>query len=431
MLPTARSTALLLFLLAPASLVLGLLGCGGKEPVRDGAAEPLRIIIDPNPPFAAAVRQLAARFGAQTGIPVEIVEAPQNITQRLNQYHQLLASPGARMDIYMIDVIWTAKFPGRFVDLAPHFGGELDAFFPAIIDNNTVAGELIAMPWFASAGLLYYRSDLLAKYGYTDPPRTFDELEEMAAAIQRGERSEGNGDFHGYVWQAAPLEGLTCNFVEWYAAHGGGTLQGDGGGLAIDRAIATRSIERAARWPATISPPDLPSWSEDAVRESFREGNVAFLRHWPFGISYYGGGDSPVADVTGVAPLPGDPSASCLGGWQLALSRQSNQPENALRFIRFLVSAEAQETLLTEAGFLPSRRELYRDPGLLGSLPSLPTLGGIFETATPRPSREFARNYNAFSALVQQTLGEVFAGALTPPEAAARIQEQGQRFLPE
>lgn len=412
-------------------VVMALAACESREPEPDDKGEPLRLTIDPNPPFVSAVHNLTARFTRETGIPVDVVPAPQNITERLNQYHQLLASPGSRMDLYMIDVIWTREFPGRFVDLSQSFADDIADFFPSIIENNTVAGELVALPWFASAGLLYYRADLLEKYGYQHPPRTLGQLEEMAAAIQEGERAEGHTDFHGYIWQAAPLEALTCNFVEWYAAHGGGTLQDDSGGLAIDPAIATRSIGRAAGWLATISPPDLPSWSENRVRESFREGNVAFLRHWPFGIRYYGGGDSPVADRTGVAPLPGSPSASALGGWQLALSRQSRQPENALRLLRFLLSPESQHTLAHDAGFLPTRPALYGDEALLEEIPSFPILREIFETATPRPSREFGRNYNAFSALVQQTLLRVFEGDLSAEQAADIIQDQGRRLLPE
>ena len=32
------------------------------------------------------------------------------------------------------------------------------------------------MPWFGDFGILYYRTDLLKKYGYKSPPKTWDQL---------------------------------------------------------------------------------------------------------------------------------------------------------------------------------------------------------------------------------------------------------------
>jgi trehalose/maltose transport system substrate-binding protein len=46
---------------------------------------------------------------------------------------------------------------------------------------------------------LFYRVDLLRQYGYRAPPKTWDELERMAARIQAGERATGSQDFWGFV----------------------------------------------------------------------------------------------------------------------------------------------------------------------------------------------------------------------------------------
>ena len=85
--------------------------------------------------------------------------------------------------------------------------------------------------WFRSHGsqmpaLLYYRTDLLEKYGYKEPPKTWEELTEMAKKIQDGERKAGKPDFQGFVFQGKASESVTCNAIEWVYSYGGGTHRG-------------------------------------------------------------------------------------------------------------------------------------------------------------------------------------------------------------
>jgi trehalose/maltose transport system substrate-binding protein len=82
----------------------------------------------------------------------------------------------------------------------------------------------MALPPFTDAGVLYYRTDLLSKYGFRQPPGTWEELKEMATKIQDGERKAGRSDFEGFVFQGASYEGLTCDGLEWIYSYNGGTI---------------------------------------------------------------------------------------------------------------------------------------------------------------------------------------------------------------
>ncbi len=84
----------------------------------------------------------------------------------------------------MIDVIWPGDLAEHLIDLNQYGAADVTPeHFEAIVVNNTVDGALVGMPWFTDGGLLYYRTDLLEKYGYDGPPATWDELEEMAQTI--------------------------------------------------------------------------------------------------------------------------------------------------------------------------------------------------------------------------------------------------------
>jgi trehalose/maltose transport system substrate-binding protein len=60
------------------------------------------------------------------------------------------------------------------------------------VENNTVDGKLVGMPWYTDAGLLYYRTDLLEKYGYDARPPPGTSWKRWPQTIQEGERAEGN-----------------------------------------------------------------------------------------------------------------------------------------------------------------------------------------------------------------------------------------------
>jgi trehalose/maltose transport system substrate-binding protein len=116
----------------------------------------------------------ADRYMAENpGIKIEALSTPDLATDRLGLYLQFFEAQSPDLDVYMIDVIWPGDLAEHFVDLY-EYGAEAQAkeHFPAILENNTVDGKLVGMPWFTDAGLLYYRTDLLDNYG-PSPGRTW------------------------------------------------------------------------------------------------------------------------------------------------------------------------------------------------------------------------------------------------------------------
>jgi len=174
----------------------------------------------------------------------------------------------------------------RSIDLKKYFKeDEIKAFFPRIIQNNTVGGKLVSIPWFADAGLLYYRTDLMEKYGDKGPPKTWEELTEMAKKIQDGERKAGNPDFQGFVFQGKASESLTGNAIEWVYSFGGGSIVELDKKVTINNPKAIKALEAAKSWVGTISPLDVTKYGEEEARNIWQPGTPPLCEtgrtRWP------------------------------------------------------------------------------------------------------------------------------------------------------
>ena len=159
-------------------------------------------------------REGAEAWAARTGHTVKLVSTPNSSSERLALYQQLLAARAPDLDVLQIDVVWPGILAGHLVDLSAAAAAVRGEFFPQLVGNDTVGGRLVALPWFVDVGLLYFRSDLLERHGLA-VPRTWQELTDTAARIQRAERAAGAPRLWGYVWQGRAYEGLTCDAIEW------------------------------------------------------------------------------------------------------------------------------------------------------------------------------------------------------------------------
>jgi trehalose/maltose transport system substrate-binding protein len=366
--------------------------------------------------------ELAERYmEAHPGVQIE-VRPGSALTDELFATYTLHFEREAGVDIVQLDVIWPGTFAINYmVDLYQYGAAEhVGAHFPQAVNNNTVGDKLIALPWFTDAGLLYYRTDLLEKYGFDGPPATWNELEEMARTIQEGERAEGNADFWGFVFQALPYEGLTVNALEWIASAGGGTIISPEGVVTVNNAAAAAMLERAASWLGTIAPRAVLGFTEEESRSLWQAGNAAFLRNWPYVYPLANHPQSPVAGKVGVARLPsldGETPAAGLGGWGLGVTNFSAHPEVAADIVFYFASHDAQKRRAIEGGFAPTLPALYEDDEVLAANPFFADLVEVLETTMARPSAVSAPHYQEVSRAFYEAVHSVLRGEISAEEA--------------
>ncbi len=362
----------------------------------------------------AFLRSQLDKFEEQTGHTVTVVPMPSSTTDQFGQYRLWLAAGNTDIDVYQTDVIWAPQLADQFLDLAEAAADVVGDHFPSIIESQTVDGKLVALPAFTDAPALYYRKDLLEKYG-KEVPTTWADLETTAKEIMDGERAEGNADMWGFVFQGNAYEGLTCDALEWVMSNGGGQIVEADGTISINNEQAAAAIDRAAGWVGTIAPDGVLGYMEEESRGVWQLGNSVFMRNWPYAYALGNGDDSAVKDLFDVAPLPagdgeGARSAATLGGWNVAVSKYSPDPEAAIELALFLSSSEVQKERAINQSNLPTIEALYDDADVAAAQPIIPNWKEIFQNAVPRPSAPTKTDYNEVSSLFWSAVHNTLSG---------------------
>ena len=400
-----------------------------------GAAVTVRLTGEPGGEGGRYSRALAEEWAQKTGNKVEYYWRPSDGSVALQLYQQYWAAKSPDVDVYQIDVIWQGIAAPHAVDLKKYYKeDEIKAYFPRIIENNTVGGKLVSIPLYTDAGILYYRTDLLEKYGYKEPPKTWKELSAMAKKIQDGERAAGKPDFQGFVFEGKASESLTCNALEWIYSYGGGSVIEPDKKVTINNPNAIKALNAAQSWVGTISPAGVTTYDEEGARNVWQAGNAAFMRNWPYA---YALGADPKSAVSGkfdftVLPKGGNNgnNAACLGGWQLMISAYSKVPDAAADLVRYLSSAELQKKRAIAFSVLPTLPALYSDPDVLAKCPWFKIMVDVFNNAVARPSTVSGADYNQLSTSFFQNVNKVLTGGESAQEAVSQVDNVAKRLLP-
>ncbi len=369
-------------------------------------------------------------YEKQSGNTVKIVEMPASSTDQFGQYRLWLSAGNADIDVYRTDVIWAPQLAAGFVDLSDAMKDMAAEQIPSTIASQTVGGKLVAFPIYTDAPALYYRKDLLEKYG-KEPPKTWKEMAETAKEIQDKERAAGNSQLNGFVFQGAPYEGLTCDGLEWVASHGGGQIVDEKGDITINNPKAVAALEQAKGWVGTIAPEGVLAYKEEESRGVWQTGNAVFMRNWPYAYALSQGVDSEVAGKFDVEPLPagaGGQSAACLGGWNLAVSKYSKHQKEAIDLVRYLASKQAQKERALGSSRLPTYPELYKDPEIAKQVPIVAAWESVVANAVPRPSAPTKGQYNEVSKDFWTAVNETLAGRGSAADNLDRLEKQLRRL---
>jgi multiple sugar transport system substrate-binding protein len=410
-------------LLAALLTLLFIAGCGGDddeggaagEAKKVGTAKPSGNVTwcigkDTTGAFSTVVKNFNK---ANPDANAKLLELPESADEQRRLQIQRLRAESPECDVLGMDVIWTAEYAaqGWLTDVTDAVEKRQDAFIPTTLESAKFEDKYFAVPFNTNAGFVYYRSDEVPQ-----PPEDWEAL--------YSEAKKGNG----LVYQGARYEGLTVDFLELLYSGGGSVVSDDGKQATADsqevRDVLTfmrKGIEDGS------VPKAVTTYKEEESRRAFESGNATFMRNWPY--AYALGKESKIADDFDITTFPaykGGEGAGVLGGYHLAISAFSKNPEGSLAFINFATEPEQQVIQASKASLPPVLTEVYSDPEVKKAMPFAAELLKAVEQAKPRP---VSAVYPQLSEAVYNNVFAALQGDMSPDEAAKKMNEEIQKAI--
>ncbi|MGO1638099.1 ABC transporter substrate-binding protein [Ancrocorticia populi] len=367
---------------------------------------------------SGALQAIIDDFNADhPGEEVTFVELPESADDQRTALVQDFQAGAGTYDVAGLDVVWTAEFAARDW-LLPLDEVDTTGLFQSTVDSGTYEGTLFAAPYKTNAALLFYRSDLL-----DEAPTTWDELiEDCDIAAEN--------DMKCFATQMAQYEGLTVTFSEMVNSAGGAILDADGN-VNIDTPEAQEAVTFLSNGIQDgYIPEENMTFMEEESRRAFQSGDYMFLRNWPYvyNLAQDEGEDSKVQDKFDIALIPGSENvgASTLGGYNIGVSKTTDNPETAQDFINYMLSEDVQKRIIQETGEPPVRESLYEDEELLAEIPYFETLGEAIGHAEARPQ---AVAYSEFSQVLSENFYKGLQAGTDPATLLPDLEGSLQKVI--
>ena len=244
---------------------------------------------------------------------------------------------------------------------------ELSDFFPGLLQNASWRDTLYALPMEATSLGLIYNKDLFRQAGLDPdrPPRTWEELAEFARHLTVDSDGDGRVEQFGFQVPVYPASG---SLSVWMVLQWSPFLWQAGGHLiSTDQTRVLYNeqpgIEALSFWKRIYDDLEIRNVaiSHDV---GFASQRFAMILDGPWDLPKF----RRLPFEWAVAPLPAGPAgaATYLAGEHLAIFRQTEHPDEAWTFLKWVVQPEIQARFSMSSGYLPVRQstlqlDVYRD----------------------------------------------------------------------
>ena len=292
-------------------------------------------------------------WGAANGVATEVVMINQNETvQKVSAAVSSNSMPDA-LDVGL-DLLLLLSRQGVFStidDIYAKVGEAQGGWFdgPArATDTTSVAGGRTGLPFGVNGNLLLRRKDLLEPAGFTEAPKTWEELVAQAVAVNKAPVS-GLGLALSNVGDA----NVQTNVMQSY----GGRVADDAGKKVTIKSEETRAYLTWLKdaWDKGIFPPGNTTWDGAGDNQAYLSGQAAFIANTG-SVGIAAKKDDPeLFEASAFSPLPSGPKGqiSPITPQSRAITKTSGAQDEARALIEYLANPEFMNAYFNVAIYGP------------------------------------------------------------------------------
>lgn len=359
-------------------------------------------------------------------VPIDLPFEKFSTNERKELLIRHLRSKSERIDVFSVDQIWVPRF-AKFVEpLGNYFqANQREQFIEPAFESCFYKNQLVAIPLYIDFSVMYYNVDALKELpDYNEVTGELKNFITWDRFVELGRRMKAKGNPY-YIFPADDYEGLMCSFVEMLESQNEKLFYGDSVKLTSPAAVRTLNLLVDLVHKYKLSPKQVVDYKETECDLHFLSEKGVFLRNWPGFYKWYETflNRKLPAEKYERAPLPyfkGGKKTSLIGGWNLMISSYSNHKQEAVEFIKYLNSEEAQLIVLQASGYLPITKNFYTEKKYLDNYPDLKFYSGIKNYAVARPYRE---QYTRYSDVIAHYLNLAIKKEMSVEEALAKAEK--------
>ncbi|GAP99037.1 ABC transporter substrate-binding protein [Leptolyngbya sp. NIES-2104] len=334
-----------------------LVSCGSGTPTGQNAADDQLDFwtMQLSPQFDDYFKSLFAKFEQENpGVKIRWTDVPWAEMER-----KILTSVAAKTapDVVNLNPGFASQLAerGAWMNLDEKIPADVkQQYFPGIWQASILNGQTFGVPWYLTTRVAIYNTDLMKKAGIAKPPTTYAELAQAAKQIK-----DKTGK---YAFFATVVPNDSGEVMESFVQMGVQLVDSQG------KAAFNSPQGKAAfqywvdMYKNGLMPKEVLTEGHRHAIDLYQQGNTAILASGAEFLKTISKNAPSIAKASQSAPqITGDTGKKNVAVMNVAIPKDTDQPDAAVKFALFLTNNENQLAFAKAANVLPSTIQATRD----------------------------------------------------------------------